>query len=95
MSENGNLEESQTSTSSENVEEEIPGFHNLIQEVVNEQIKGFIALSTRQLEEMARLVQGMVMTPHPIKNPRTDHISFPGTATRQSDNGKGSKIVPF
>ena len=40
MSENGSVGDSIAGTSSENVEEEVPEIH-IIQEAVNEQIKGF------------------------------------------------------
>ena len=36
----------------ENTEEEVPECRSLTQEVVNEQVKGLIALLTRQLEEL-------------------------------------------
>ena len=85
MNENGNVEENQINTSSENVEENFE-IHTLTQEAVNEQIKRFIAPLTRQLGEMARLVQGMVTTPHPSQYPRTDNSTFSGKATHQSDN---------
>ena len=65
MSENSSVEDNRAGNSSENVEEEFPEIHTLTEVVVNEQIKGFIAPLTRQLEELTRLVQRMVTTPHP------------------------------
>ena len=57
MSENDSIEEDSAGNSSENFDEEVPEIHTLTQEAVNEQIKGFIAPLTRQLEELTRLVQ--------------------------------------
>ena len=65
MSENGSMGEKVTKSSSENVEGEVSEIQKLTQESVNEQIKGFIAPLTRQLEELTRLTQGMVTTTHP------------------------------
>ena len=65
MNENGRIEQNIAGNSSENVEGEGPEIHTLTQEVVNEQIKGFIVPLTRQLEDLTRLVQGMVTQPHP------------------------------
>ena len=79
MSENGSIEESRAGNSSENAEEEIPKIHTLSREAVSEQIKGFVAPLTRQLEELTRLVQGMVTTPH---CPRTDYSTISGTAAQ-------------
>ena len=42
-SENSSIEENVTENSSENVEGEVSEIHTLIQEAVNEEIKGFIA----------------------------------------------------
>ena len=56
MSNNGSTEEIANGVSSENVEGDIPDFQTLTQEAVNEQIRGFIASLSRQLE-MTRLVQ--------------------------------------
>ena len=44
MSNHGSTEEIANRSSSEKVEGEVPEFQTLTQEVVNEQIKGFIAL---------------------------------------------------
>ena len=65
MSEDGSIEENRASNSSENFGEEVPEIHTLTQEAVNEQIKGFIAPLTCQLEELTRLLEGMVTTPNP------------------------------
>ena len=59
MNENGSVEENRASSSSENTEEEFPEFRTFTE------IKGFIAPVTRQLEELTRLVQGIVTTLHP------------------------------
>ena len=85
MSENSIVEENQTNTSSENIEEEIPEVHTLIQKAVKEQIKKFIAPLTRQLEEMTRLVQGMVATVYPSPYSKSDYSTTSGTATYLSD----------
>ena len=44
------IEDNTAGTSSEHTEEEVPEIRTLTHEAVNEQIKGFIALLTRQLE---------------------------------------------
>ena len=80
MSENGNVEINRLNNSSENAEEEFSEIHTLTQEAVNEQIKGFIAPLTRQLEELSRLVQGMLTTSYPSYYPRS------GVAAHQSDS---------
>ena len=86
MSENGSIEEHVTKKSSANVEREISETQTLNQKAVNEQTKGFIAPLTRQLEELTRLVQGMVTTTHPSHYPRTDFGATSSTATHQSDS---------
>ena len=52
MSENGSIESSGIGNPWENIGKEIPQVGVLIQEAVKEQIKGFIAPLTRQLEEL-------------------------------------------
>ena len=59
MSNHGGSEEITNRTSSKNVVGEVPGFQTLTQEAVNEQIRGFIAPLTRQVQDLARPVQGM------------------------------------
>ena len=86
MSENGSIEETTTGNSSENVEVEVSEIHTSTQEVVNEQIIEFIAPPTRQLQELTRLVQGVVTPPHPSHYPRADFGTTSGTTTCQSDN---------
>ena len=81
MSENGDVEENRSSTSSEKVEEEIPEIHTFTQEAVKEQIKGFISPLTRQVEEMIKLVQGMVTTLYLSPYSRADYITTSGTVT--------------
>ena len=65
MSNHGSTGEIANRISSENVEGEVPGFQTLTQEAVNEQIRGFIAPLIRQVEELARLAQGMTTSRHP------------------------------
>ena len=86
MSNHGSTEEIDNGVSSKNVEGEIPEFQTLSQEALNEQIRGFIAPLTRQLEELTRLVQGMITSKHPISYPRTELCTTSGTAMLQSDN---------
>ena len=86
MSENGNVKEIRTSTSSENVEEKIPAIQKLTQEAINEEHKKFLAPLTNQLEKMIWLARGMVTTPHRSHYPETDYSIFSGTATHQPDN---------
>ena len=86
MRENGNVEVNPTSNSSENVEEEISEIHTMTQEAFNEQIEKFIALLTCQIEELTRLVQGIVATPHVNHYPRTNRSTISGTAAYQPDN---------
>ena len=85
MSDHGSTEENVTGNSSENVEGEVFEIQTLTQEAVNEQIRAFVAPLTRKLEELTRLVQGMVTTPHPSHYPRTDFGATCGIATYQSD----------
>ena len=84
MSENGSIEENPAENLSENVEE-VSGIQTLTQKVVNEQIEGNIAPLKRQLEELTRMVQGMVTTPHPCHCPKTDFGKTSGTAAYESD----------
>ena len=86
MSENDNIEEKVTGSSSENVEVEVSETHTLTQKVVNGQIERFTALLIRQLEEWILLVQGMVTTPHLSHYPRADFGTTSATVTQQSDN---------
>ena len=85
MSESGNLEDNRAANSLENTEGEVPEIRTLNQEAVNEQIKGFIAPPTRQLEELTPLIQGMVTTPHPSHYPKTDYSTNSGTTAHQPD----------
>ena len=57
----------------------------LTQEAVNEQIRGFIAPLTRQLEELIRLVQKMSTSGRPNSYPETELGAVSGTAMPQSD----------
>ena len=85
MSNHGSTEEIGDRSSSENVEGEVPEFQTLTQEAVNEQIRGFIAPLTRQLEELTWLVQGMTTSRHANFNPRTELGATSGSAMLQSD----------
>ena len=59
MSPHGSTAELMNRSSSENVEGESPEVETSAQKAVKEQIRGFIAPLTHQLEELTRLVQGM------------------------------------
>ena len=85
MSNHGSLQEIANRSSTKNVDGEVPEFQNLKQELVNEQIKGFIAPLTRQLEKLTRLVQGMTISRHPNCYPRTELGTTFGTAMPHSD----------
>ncbi len=85
MSDNGSIEENISTNSSKNVKGENYEIQILTQEAVNEQIGCFIVPLTRQLEELTRLVQGLVTTLHQDHYPRTDFSPTSGTATFQSD----------
>ena len=61
----------------------------LTQEAIDEQIRGFIALLTRQLEELTQLVEEMSTTRHPNSYPRTELGTTSGTAIPQSDKVTG------
>ena len=65
MSDHGSTEENTSGISSENVGREVFEIQTLTQEAANEQIRGFIAPLTRQLEKLTRLVQEMTTTRHP------------------------------
>ena len=93
MSNHGSSDEIANGVSSENVEGDIPEFQTLTQEAVNEQIRGFIAPLTRQLEELTRLVQGMTTSRHSNSYPRTELGATSGTAMPQSDT-HCSKVTP-
>ena len=71
MSENSSIEENIAGILLEVVEES-PDIQTLTQEVVNKQIKGFIAPLTRQLEDLTRLVQKMMTIPNPRHYLSTD-----------------------
>ena len=86
MSKDGSIEDNRASISSKNAEDVVSEVHTLTQEEVNEQMKRLIAPLTHQREELTRLVQRMVITPHPSLYPWTDHSNFSGTVTHQPDN---------
>ena len=85
-SNHGSTEEIANKSWSENVEGEFPELQTLTQETINEQIRGFIAPQTRQLEALSRLAQGMATSGHPNSNPRTEFGTTSGTAMPHSDN---------
>ena len=85
MRNHGNTEEIVDRSSSENVAREVPEFQTWTQEAVNEQIRGFIAPLTLQLENLTRLVQGMTTSRHPNLYPRTELGTTSGMAMSQSD----------
>ena len=85
MSNHGSTEEIANGSSSENVEGGVSEFQTLIQEAVNEQIRGFIAPLTRQLEKLTRLVQGMITSWHPNSRSKTELATSSGTAVPQFD----------
>ena len=85
VSHHGSTEEIANRISSENVEGKSLEFQTLTQEAVNEQIRGFIASLTRQLEELTRLVQRMTTSRHPNSYRRTELGTTSGTAMPQSD----------
>ena len=86
MSNHGSTEETSNRSLSENVEGEVPEFQTLTQEVVNEQIRGFIAPLTRQPDELTRLVQGITTSRHRNSYPGIEFGTTSGTATPQADN---------
>ena len=85
MSDHSSIEENIIGTSTENFKKEASEIQTLTQETVNEQIGGFIAPLTRQLEKLTRLVLVMVTTQHPNHYPRTDFGTTSRTATYQCD----------
>ena len=85
LSNHGSTEGISKGRSLENVEGEVSEFQTLTQEAVKEQIRGFIAPPTRQLEELTRLVQGMTTSRHPNFHHRTELGTTSGTAMPQSD----------
>ena len=85
LSDNGSIEENVTGNLSKNVEGGVSEIQTLTQEAVNEQVREFIAPLTRQLEELTRLLQGMVTTQHPDHYRGIDFGTTSGTATHQSD----------
>ena len=91
MSDHGSTEEIANGNSSENVEREVSEIQTLTQEAVNEQIIGFIAPLTRQLEELTRLVQAMTTSRRPNFYPTTDLGNTSDTAMPQSDMWKSMR----
>ena len=85
MSNHGSTEELANRSLSENVEGEFPEFQMLTHESANEQNRGSIAPSTRQVVELTRLVRGMTTPRHPKSCPRTELGTTSGAAMPQSD----------
>ena len=87
MSESGTSEGHSIKKSHDNKRIEEPEIRTLPQEVVNEQIKNFIATLTRQPQDLTWLVQGLSVTSHPNHYPKADtdasyntHGYFPNTS---------------
>ena len=85
MSHHGSTEEMTNRNLSENVKGGYSEIQTLTQEAVDEQIRGFTAPLTRQLEELTRLVQEMSTSGYPSSYPRTELGTTSGTAMPQSD----------
>ena len=88
LNHHGITEEIADRNSLEKIVEENPKMQTLTQEAVDEQIRGFFAPLTRQLEELTRLVQEMSNSRHPISYPRTELGDTSGTAMPQSNIGR-------
>ena len=86
MSNHGSTEKIANRSLSESVGGEIPEFKTLTKKAVNEQISGFIAPVTHQLEKLTRLVQGMFTSRHPNSYPRTELGTTSGTVMPHSDH---------
>ena len=85
MRDHGSTEGNAAGILSENVKGEVSEIQTLTQEAVNDKIRWFFAPLTRQLEELAQLVQGMTTTRHPNHYPRTEFGSSSGTAMPEFD----------
>ena len=85
MSENGSIQENGAGSPSENSKEETPEVRVLIQKSGQWAIKIFYRPLTRQLEELTRLVQRLVTTPHASHYPRADCSAISGAAVYQPD----------
>ena len=85
MNHHSSTEEIVNRSSLENMERENPEIQTLTQVAVDEQIRGFIAPLTRQLEELTRLVQEMATSKHPNSYHRTELGTLSDTAMPQSD----------
>ena len=84
----GSMEGITNRSSLRNIEGEVPLFQTWTQETTNEQIRGFMAPLTRQLEELTLLVQGMTTSGHANSYPRTELGTTSGTANPQSGSFK-------
>ena len=85
MTNQSSTEEFANRSSSEIVEGQISEIQALTQETIIEQIRGFIAHLTRQLEELTRLVQGMTTSRNLFSYLRSELGTTSGTAMPQSD----------
>ena len=85
MNHHGSTEEIANRNLSENAVRENPEMQTLTQEAVDEQIRGFIAPLTHQLEELNRPVQEIFTSRHPNSHLRTELGTTSGTAMPQSD----------
>ena len=70
---------------SENAVRENPEMQTLTQEAVDEQIRGFIAALTHQLDELKGLLQEKFTSRHANSHLRTELGTTSGTAMPQSD----------
>ena len=84
MSQHSSTEEVANKNSLKNIVGENREMQTLTQEALDEQIRGFVAPLTRQVEELNRLVQEMSTSREPKSNPRTELRTTFGTAMRQS-----------
>ena len=85
MTNQSSTEEIANRSSSDIVERQISELQALIRETFNEQIRGFIAHLTHQLEELTRLVQGMTTSRNQISYLRSELGTTSGTAMPQSE----------
>ena len=85
MSHHGSSDKTAIRSSTENADREISDVQTLIQKAVNEQVRQFFAPLTRQIEELTRLVQGMITFGHLNSYIRAEFGTTSGTAMPQSD----------
>ena len=76
---------------STNKKEEVPAVRVLTQETFIEQLKGVFVLRAGQLEELTRLVQGMVTKPNPsFYSKAADYTAISGAVEQQPDMVTGA-----